>query len=106
MNDAIAAMRARIRLERPQLIADELGGGEPGWTPAGEVWARIEANAAGSEPAHDGVRSWTRFIVRIWRGGQVAAGWRAIWNERALGIRGVIDDGGAFVTLLCEEQSP
>lgn len=104
MSDAIGAMRARVTLEEPVRVADEIGGAAILWTARGAVWAAIEARSASEAPAFDAARSVSSFDVTINRRGDVRAGWRLAWGERRLRVTGVSDDGAPRIVLRCEEE--
>ena len=104
MSDAIGAARARVTLEAPTRVADEIGGAAILWVSQGDVWADIEARGANEAPAHHGLASTASFRVTIHRRDDLRAGWRLVWGERRLRIVGVIDDGGARISLNCEEE--
>jgi SPP1 family predicted phage head-tail adaptor len=104
MSDAIGALRARVTLEAPTRVADEIGGAAILWVSQGDVWAAIVAGGVGEGAAHDAVASTAAFRVTINRRGDVRAGWRVVWGERQLRIIGVVDDGAARISLTCEEE--
>lgn len=104
MTDQIGAMRARVRLESPVRTADELGGATISWADQGEVWAAIVADGAARAAAFDTAASLGSFRVTINSRADVRPGWRLIWNNRALRIVGVRDDGAARIALDCEEE--
>jgi len=106
MSDAIGAMRARIMLQSPQRVADEIGGAAILWSDEAEVWARIEAMSASERAAFDGMSASASFRLAINRRDDVRAGWRIVWGERVLQIGGVIDDGAARIALMCAEVRP
>jgi SPP1 family predicted phage head-tail adaptor len=101
---AIGAARARVTLEEPVRIADEIGGAAILWTSRGDVWAAIEARGAGEGAAFDTVPSTAFFEVTINRRADVRAGWRIVWGERRLRISGVSDEGAPRIVLRCEEE--
>ncbi len=104
MSDAIGAARARVTLEEPVRIADEIGGAAILWTARGEVWATIEARGAGEAVAFDTALSTASYAVTIHRRDDVRAGWRVAWGERRLRIVGVSDEGAPRIVLRCEEE--
>lgn len=103
MTDALGAMRHRVTLHKPTRIADEIGGAAIAWSNQGACWAEIEATGASEVPAFDAARSVAAFRAIINRR-EIAVGWRLIWSARQLRVVGVEDDGGARVTLFCEEE--
>lgn len=103
MSDLIGAMRARVMLQSPTRLADEIGGAAIAWSNEGEAWARIEALGAGQNAAYDGAPAYGALRVSINRRA-VAAGWRIVWGARRLRITGVSDGGGARIDLTCEEE--
>lgn len=99
-------MRARVTLQSPTRVADEIGGAALLWSDVAEIWAEIEAQSADLRPVHDGVSAEASFRVVINRRDDVRAGWRILWDERVLQIAGVIDDGAPRVALVCAEVLP
>lgn len=99
-------MRARVTLQSPTRVADEIGGAALFWSDAAEIWAEIEAQRADLRPAHDGASAEASFRVTINRREDVRAGWRILWDERVLRIIGIIDDGAPRVALVCAEVLP
>jgi SPP1 family predicted phage head-tail adaptor len=97
-------MRARVTLEEPVRIADEIGGAAILWTARGEVWAVIEARGAGDALAFDTLPSTASYDVSVNRRADVRAGWRVVWGERRLRITGVSDEGAPRIVLHCEEE--
>jgi head-tail adaptor len=104
MSDPIGALKARVTLQRPTRIADEIGGAAIAWSNEGEVWAAIDAGGATQGADYDGAPSVAAFTVTINTRTDVRAGWRLIWGDRVLRIRGVANDGGARIALNCEEE--
>ena len=104
MSDAIGAARARVTLEEPVRIADEIGGAAILWTARGDVWASIEAGGAGEAAAFDTAPSTASYTVTINRREDVRAGWRIKWGARRLRIAGVSDEGAPRIVLRCEEE--
>jgi SPP1 family predicted phage head-tail adaptor len=105
MSDAIGARRARVKLQHPTRVADELGGAAIAWSDAGDVWAEIEAGGVTESAAFDAAPSVASFRVTINRRDDVRAGWRIAWGARRLRILGVADDGASRVQLNCQEES-
>jgi len=104
MSDAIGALRARVTLQSPQRVADEIGGAAILWTDEASVWAAIEAGGASESAAFDGVASIASHRVTINRRDGVRAGWRVAWDARRLRIVGVVDEDGPRIVLQCEEE--
>lgn len=104
MSDAIGVLRARVKLQRPTRVADELGGAAFLWTDEGDVWAEIEAGGASESAAFDTSASVARFRVTINRRDDVRAGWRIAWDVRRLRVVGVVDDGAPRIQLNCQEE--
>lgn len=104
MIDRVGAQRARIALERPVRVGDELGGAVLSWSPEGEVWASVIATGAAQSVAFDSAPTLASYRLFINRRDDVRPGWRAIWNARPLRIVGVRDDGGPRIELDCEEE--
>jgi len=106
MSDSIGALRARVTLQSPVRVADEIGGAAIAWMDQGEVWAEIEATSAGENAAFDAAGAVTSFRVTINHRADVRAGWRIAWNERVLRITGIRDDGAPRTEFNCEEETP
>jgi SPP1 family predicted phage head-tail adaptor len=104
MSGAIGALRARVKLQSPIRIADELGGAAIAWSDEGDVWAEIEAGGANESVAADATPSFASFRVTINRRDDVRAGWRIAWGVRRLRISGVADDGAPRIQLNCQEE--
>jgi head-tail adaptor len=100
----MGAMRARVTLQSPARVADEIGGTAIAWLDQGEIWAAIEALGAGETAAFDAAVSTGGYRVTINRVGGARAGWRVVWAERVLRILGVRDDGAPRIELICEEE--
>jgi head-tail adaptor len=103
MSDALGAMRHRVIVQKPTRIADEIGGAALSWIDDGACWAEIGATGASEAPAFDAARAINSFRVSINRR-DIAAGWRLAWGERRLRVIGVRDDGGARLSLSCQEE--
>lgn len=104
MTCVIASMRARVRLRSPVRAPDDMGGAAVTWVDEGDVWAAIEVDAPGRLAAFDSAVSLSRMRVTINRGPGVRTGWRVVWGARELSVLGVRDEGGARITLVCEEE--
>ncbi len=104
MSGRIGAMRARVTLESPLRVADELGGAAMFWRDEGDVWAEIVAGAAGESAAFDTSPSTASYAVTIYPRTGVRAGWRILWGQLRLRIEGVADDGGPRIALSCTEE--
>lgn len=104
MSDAIGALCTRVALQRPERVADEIGGAAILWTHEGEAWARIEALDADQRAEFDGVSAHASFRLEVYRRPDVRAGWRVLWGARVLAVTGVVDDGAPRMTLLCDEE--
>lgn len=105
MSEIIGALRARVKLQSPTRIADEIGGAAIAWADAGDVWAEIDAGGAGESAAFDAAPSVANYRVTINRRDDVRAGWRVAWGTRRLRIAGVIDDGAPRIQLTCQEET-
>lgn len=93
MSASIGALRTRIRLEKPVVVA---GDGGVVWVSAGNVWAAWDF--AGVPPTD------IRFEVR--QRDDVQPGWRVALNAlrfRIHAVRGV-NDRRARLLLVCEEE--
>lgn len=97
-------MRARVTLQEPVRVADEIGGAAILWTARGDVWAEIEAGGASQAAEFDAAPSTATYRVRINRRDDVCAGWRIAWGSRRLRIAGVADDAAQRVLLICQEE--
>ncbi|MBL8545629.1 MAG: phage head closure protein [Hyphomonadaceae bacterium] len=102
---ALSAMRARVKLQSPARVADEIGGVAISWTNEADVWAEIEARGVGETAAFDANASRASYRVTINRFDGVRAGWRIAWDARRLRVVGVADDGAARIELQCEEET-
>lgn len=105
MSGAISAMRARVKLQRPTRVADEIGGAAIYWADEGDVWAEIDAGVASDGAAFDAAPSIATYRVIINRHDSVRAGWRIAWGARRLRIVGVADDGAPRIQLNCQEET-
>lgn len=101
----IGAMRARVKLQSPARVADELGGAAIYWLDEGDVWAEVEARGGESGADFDAAPSRAGYAVTINRRDGVRAGWRIAWGARRLRIVAVADDGAPRVRLVCEEET-
>jgi SPP1 family predicted phage head-tail adaptor len=101
-----ADLRARVRLERPQRAADDIGGGAITWMFVAEVWAAIESRPGGIAERFDGASSTTTHTIEIRARADVRPGWRVAIGARVLRIVAVAasDPAGARLTLACEEE--
>lgn len=97
-------MRARVTLEEPVRVADEIGGAAILWTGRGAVWAAIKARGAGEGAAFDTTPTTAFYDVTINARHDVRAGWRVVWSARRLRIIGVSDEGAPRIVLRCEEE--
>jgi head-tail adaptor len=104
VNDPIGALRARVQLQRPSRVADELGGATLSWVAAGFAWASIEALSAGESGAFDAARGVSIYRITLNRRADIGVGWRVIWGARVLRTIGARDDGARRMTLDCEEE--
>lgn len=102
---AIGARRARVTLQSPLRVADEIGGAAIAWSDAGAVWAAIEATRVAQAEAFDTAASTAGFRVTVNRRDNVRAGWRVVWGTRVLRVVGVSDYGAPAVVLFCEEET-
>lgn len=105
MNDAIGAQRARVKLQSPNRVADEIGGAAIAWSDEGDVWAEIEGGSADEAFAFDASPSVATYRVTINRRADVRAGWRIAWGGRRLRIMGVADEGAPRIRLNCREEA-
>ncbi|MFT3726317.1 MAG: phage head closure protein [Terricaulis sp.] len=104
MSEGAGAMRARITLQWPARVADEIGGAATLWTSAGDVWAEIAASSVSDSADYDTARSTVGYTLSIYRRADVRAGWRVLWGGRRLRIAAVRDDGAPRIVLVCEEE--
>lgn len=105
MSDVIGALRARVKLQSPTRVADEVGGAAIAWSDAGDVWAEIVAGGADEAASYDAAPSLASYRVTINRRDDVRAGWRVAWGVRRLRIVGVADDGRPRLQLNCREET-
>jgi SPP1 family predicted phage head-tail adaptor len=105
MSDAIGALKARVTLQSPLRVADEIGGAAIAWSDEGDVWAEIVALGADESAAFDTSSSVSAYRVTINRRDDARVGWRVAWGERLLRIVGVRDEGAARIELSCEEET-
>jgi SPP1 family predicted phage head-tail adaptor len=105
MNDPIGAMRARVTLQEPVRVADEIGGAVIGWTPRGEVWAEIEARTGFERVMNDAAFSSADLRVSIRSREEVRYPWRIVWDSRILRVIGRADAGGTRIVLFCREET-
>lgn len=105
MSDATSALRARVTLQEPVRVADEIGGAAIFWAARGDVWARIEPRGAFERVMNDAAISAADLRVIIRRREDVRYRWRIVWGARVLRVLGRADDGGALIALFCEEES-
>ncbi len=104
MSEAIGAMRARVRLESPLRVSDNIGGAAITWSNQGDVWAEIDAGGAGQSAAFDTAPSVAAYSFAINRRTDARAGWRVVWGARVFPILAVRDEGGARIELVTEEE--
>ena len=104
MSDAIGVQRARVQLQSPMRVADEIGGVAISWSDEGEVWAAIEAIGAGQSADFDTAPAISSFRITLNNRADARTGWRAIWGGRVLRIVGVNNEGAPRIELLCEEE--
>lgn len=105
MSDALGALRARVRLERPLRSGDALGGASLSWTDAGDVWAEVRATSAAASADYDAALSRAGYVLVINRRADVRSGWRVTWGARVLAVEAVRDEGGARIELACVEET-
>ena len=104
MNDGIGALRARVRLQSPVRSEDELGGAAQSWAEEGAVWAEIDVRGVGESAEYGTQVSRASARVSLRSRDDVRAGWRVAWGVRSFRVLGVVNDGGARTTLVCEEE--
>lgn len=104
MSDAIGALKARVTLQSPLRVADEIGGAAIAWSDEGDVWAEIIALGAAEGAAFDASVSVSSYRVTVNRRADIRAGWCVAWGARLLRITGVKDQGEARIELTCEEE--
>jgi SPP1 family predicted phage head-tail adaptor len=102
---SVGAMRARVSLQEPVCVADEIGGAAIVWTDRGEVWAEIRARGASEYARYDAAVARADYFVTIRRREDVRHPWRVVWANRRFRIVGRADaaDPGRLV-LFCEEE--
>ncbi|MGD9979869.1 MAG: phage head closure protein [Hyphomonadaceae bacterium] len=104
MSDAISALRARVTLQEPVRVPDELGGAAIFWAARGEVWAAIEPRGALERVTGDASVSAAALRATIRRRDDVQHGWRIAWGSRLLRVLGRDDAGGTRIVLYCQEE--
>lgn len=104
MSETLGAMRHRVTLQRPERVADEIGGAAIAWSDEGEAWGAIEALSGAEAAAFDAGRAVSSFRVTIHRRADARPGWRLLWGERRLRIVSATDDGAPMLSLICEEE--
>jgi SPP1 family predicted phage head-tail adaptor len=104
MSNVIGALRARVKLQGPVRVADEIGGAAILWSDVAEVWAAVDVLSARQVALYDAAFSAASHRVVIYSRDDVRHGWRVIWGDRALRVLGVIDGGGRRIDLICEEE--
>lgn len=104
--EAIAGLRARVTLLRPEPTGDDIGGQIVEFVSAGEVWARVGASGTSGGAIYDGAGARTGYRVEIRMRRDVKPTWRVAWGERALRVNSIADSDadGAFLILNCEEE--
>ena len=105
MSDAIGRLRARIVLEQPQIVADDMGGGVTTYVNAETVWADVAPVGAGGRADYDDRVSANAYRITIRAPSDVRAGWRVQWRARSLLITAVTELGEGRMTLDCEEET-
>ncbi len=105
MSDAIGAMRARVTLQEPVRVGDEIGGAATFWAARGEVWAKIEPRGAFERVMNDASFSAADLRVTIRRRDDVRHPWRIAWGSRLLRVLGRADEGLSRIVLFCEEET-
>jgi SPP1 family predicted phage head-tail adaptor len=100
----LRARHARVTLQSPARVADEIGGAAIVWADQGEVWATIHATGAAQLDLFDTRGAVQTFRVTINRRDQVRAGWRVLWGARVLRVVSVSDGGAPRIVLVCEEE--
>lgn len=97
-------MRARVRLQSPVRVDDEVGGAALSWSDGGSAWALVESLSTSLNANYDRQVSTTRVRMTLRARDDVRAGWRLVWGVRTFRILGVECDGGARLSLNCEEE--
>ena len=105
MSDAIGAARARLTLEEPVRIADEIGGAAILWTARGDVWAAIRARGADEYAQYDASFARADYVVTMRRREDVRHPWRIVWAGRRFRVLGREDVGASRIALLCQEET-
>ena len=105
MSGDIGALKARVTLQSPLRIADEIGGAAITWSDEGDVWAEVAALSANEGAALDSLTSYASYRLIIIRRDDVRAGWRVAWGARLLRVTGVRDEGAPRIQLTCEEET-
>lgn len=107
MIEAIGALRARVTLEEPVRIADEIGGAAILWTSRGEVWAHIRSRGANEYALYDASLSRADHVVTIRRREDVRHPWRIVWGGRRFRVLGRVDAANdrSRIVLFCQEDT-
>lgn len=104
MSDPIGALRARVTLQSPARVVDEIGGTVIAWGDEGAAWAEITEHGAGETATFDAAPSTATYRLTLRARDDVRAGWRVVWRARVLRIIGVTDVGAPRLTLFCTEE--
>ncbi len=99
----IGELNQRARILACTMTPDGGGGYSESWNAIATIWTRVEPQSGDDVYGPDAVESRVRHKLIIRRNGAVAAGMRAAIGARTFRIHAVLDDGGDYLTLACEE---
>lgn len=102
----VGAMRERITIQREASQDDGGGGYDLAWVDVCTVWARVRPLSGREQAAHGGLEASQMYeiTIRTRPDTDIYPGLRAVWNEKNLNIRSVVNDDerGRYLKLTCE----
>ncbi len=97
-------MNERVAFESRISSRDAIGGTVLSWTPAGEVWASVDAITGREANVADQIEAVTSIRVICRRRDDVDQKWRVKWRGRTLSIEAVLPHADRDrIILLCSE---
>ncbi|MBS0273736.1 MAG: phage head closure protein [Proteobacteria bacterium] len=99
----IGELNQRARVLACTMIPDGGGGYSESWNTVATLWTRIAPQSGGDVYGPDAVESRVRHKLIIRRNAAIATGQRAAIGTRNFRIHAVLDGGGNYLTLECEE---
>lgn len=99
----ISDLDTRAGLQAHTLTPDGGGGFAESWQTFATVWVKITAVGGADAAAADSRESKARHRILLRHRADLCAGQRLVAGSRRFTVRAVLDEGAAFVTLLCEE---